>query len=103
MVFQNAKENEFHGFRNLVIWHWKSFAKVFKIFLKGVEPWIYVLCAFLFVFFVIFDICCLNGVCLCLCSLLLVCGSENLFCRKIECNRWSHADFIEKRPQNFEM
>jgi len=32
MGFQNAKENEFHGFGKLVIWLWKTF----RNFLKGV-------------------------------------------------------------------
>ena len=30
MGFQNANENEFHGFGNLVIWLWKSFGKAMK-------------------------------------------------------------------------
>ena len=34
MGFQNANENEAHGFENLVIWRWKSFGKVMEIFLK---------------------------------------------------------------------
>ena len=35
MGFQNANENEFHGFGNLVIWVWKSFGKVLEIWLFG--------------------------------------------------------------------
>ena len=34
MGFQNANENEFHGFENIVIWLWKSFGKVLEICLK---------------------------------------------------------------------
>ena len=30
MVFQNANENELHGFRNLVIWLWKNFGNISK-------------------------------------------------------------------------
>jgi len=28
--FQNANENEIHGFGNLVVWLWKSFGSVFR-------------------------------------------------------------------------
>ena len=34
MGFQNANENKFYDFGNLVIWLWKSFGKVVEIFLK---------------------------------------------------------------------
>ena len=34
MGFQNANENELHGFGNLVILPWKSFGKVMEIFTK---------------------------------------------------------------------
>ena len=30
MGFQNANENVLYGFRNLVIWHWKSFGYILK-------------------------------------------------------------------------
>ena len=32
MGLQNANENVFHGFRNLVFWHWKSFGIIVKGF-----------------------------------------------------------------------
>ena len=30
MGFQNAYENAFHGFGNLVVWPWKGFGNIFR-------------------------------------------------------------------------
>ena len=37
--FQNANENDFHGFGNLVIWLWKSFGNFSKGVCTDPECW----------------------------------------------------------------